>query len=582
MAVLSVPLASKAARTGLGLAALVGLLAYSRKAFAKKRRKSKSRWVKPGFFEKLKFLLQELLPGVFCKESIQMGILIALLLSRTAMSLFVAKNMGRGVEHTCNREWSKAIGNTVEFAVVTVLAAGINALLKYFSSSLEINLRRKFTTRVHEEYMKRNNYYRCTKLAPFKIELADQLICDDIHEWSAAFADVYSSVFKPSVDFFLFSWQLYKMAGYQGPVGMYLWFVIAGYLTIITLPPYGKLAAKEQQLEGEFRDAHARLIQNSEMVAFMRGEKPERFWLEKAFISIVNHRNLCDRWKLSSDLIMGYFTKYFASVVGFLLMIRPIWAGEGELKTADAGGIAKYYVAVRHVMENLANAVLALFEIQKKVGRLSGLTDRVYNLLTSLMMSDRVFEELTRLCPPNQPGSVQETNVGDELLFDGVDVYRPDGALLAKNLTFEVPHGRKVMITGSNGCGKSSLFRILRGLWPLIKGKIIKPEDKDLFFLSQVNFVPKGSLRELITYPHREECKGTDEELFQCMELAHLGQLEAQGVRPTMNTVMDWDVALSPGQKQRMAFARLFYHKPRYAVLDECTNGISPEVEEGR
>ena len=50
-------------------------------------------------------------------------------------------------------------------------------------------------------------------------------------------------------------------------------------------------------------------------------------------------------------------------------------------------------------------------------------------------------------------------------------------------------------------------------------------------------------------------------------------------IRPTMATVLDWQSALSPGQKQRMAFARLLYHSPQYAVLDECTNGIQPDVE---
>lgn len=68
--------------------------------------------------------------------------------------------------------------------------------------------------------------------------------------------------------------------------------------------------------------------------------------------------------------------------------------------------------------------------------------------------------------------------------------------------------------------------------------------------------------------------------LRQILGWAHLSDLECNSIRPDMDTQMDWTTALSPGQKQRMAFARLLYHKPKYAVLDECTNGISPEVEE--
>merc|ERR1712060_651403 len=44
--------------------------------------------------------------------------------------------------------------------------------------------------------------------------------------------------------------------------------------------------------------------------------------------------------------------------------------------------------------------------------------------------------------------------------------------------------------------------------------------------------------------------------------------------------VRDWLVDLSPGQQQKMAFARLFYHKPSFVVLDECTNAMSADVEQ--
>merc|ERR1712032_559796 len=50
-------------------------------------------------------------------------------------------------------------------------------------------------------------------------------------------------------------------------------------------------------------------------------------------------------------------------------------------------------------------------------------------------------------------------------------------------------------------------------------------------------------------------------------------------VRPELDDIRDWQKDLSPGQKQRLAFARLFYHRPSFVVLDECTNGIAPDVE---
>lgn len=532
-------------------------------------------------FKQLFYILKRILPGFFCRETTQMGLLMLTLVARTFMSLFVARNMGQSVQHICNRNYLASFKSVGTFGIVTTFASVINAYLKYITAQLSINIRQRFLATVHEEYMKRNNYYRCTKLGDNKLQFADQLICDDISRWSESFAEVYSSIFKPVVDFFMFSWQMWGMMGIEGPLGMYLWFGIAAMITNLSLPPYGKLAARDQELEGEFRDAHCRLISNSEMIAFMKGETPELKILENSFHKIRSHKVASNKLKLSANIVMGYVNKYFASCVGFVMMIRPIYLGRFGLDKEDAGGIARYYVAIRHNMENMSNAVLALFEVQKKVGRLTGLTERVHELLFKLIESDQVFKDLKQLCPTPVPSNLPEQKYSDHFRFDKVSIYRPDGAMLAKDLSFEIEHGKRVIITGPNGCGKSSLFRILRGLWPLVEGKIEKPLDKDIYFLSQANFVPKGTLRHLITYPD-EECqiRYQDPELEEFLAKAHLAGFEAQGVKPEMGTVLDWEVALSPGQKQRMGFARLFYHRPKFAVLDECTNGISPDVEE--
>jgi len=172
------------------------------------------------------------------------------------------------------------------------------------------------------------------------------------------------------------------------------------------------------------------------------------------------------------------------------------------------------------------------------------------------------------------------------LEFRNVTIRAPNAELLIKHLNVLVLPGTRLIIIGENGVGKSSLFRVLRGLWPMSAGTILSPRVDSLhsfYFLSQANFVPIGTLREIIIYPHKNEDmkreNKTDDDLWEVLKWSNLADLVINDTRPTLNDIFDWEINLSPGQKQRMAFARLLYHRPKYAVLDDCTNGVAPDVE---
>jgi vitamin B12/bleomycin/antimicrobial peptide transport system ATP-binding/permease protein len=130
-----------------------------------------------------------------------------------------------------------------------------------------------------------------------------------------------------------------------------------------------------------------------------------------------------------------------------------------------------------------------------------------------------------------------------------------------------------VLVTGESGSGKSTLVRALAGLWPWGEGDIEMAAGAKLFLMPQRAYVPTGTLRRAANYPEAAHSRSVEEvaKALRKVGLAHLVE--------HLDEEAAWDQILSGGEKQRLAFARIFLHRPDIIVLDEATAALDSHSE---
>ena len=477
-------------------------------------------------------------------------------------------------------------------------------------SKVAIAFRTRLTRYIHDLYLNDNlNYYKLLNLDGGIGQGADQFITNDLTLFTASAASLYSSIGKPLVDLFVFNYQLFRSLGPLALTGLLAnYFITATALRRLS-PPFGKLKAVEGRKEGDFRTLHSRLIANAEEIAFYGGADMEKVFLDKGFKDLKIWMEGIYRLKIRYNMLEDFVLKYSWSAFGYLITSLPVflpeWGGSdgrSELPDPDASEVAssnrsharmQQFITNKRLMLSLADAGSRIMYSIKDLSELAGYTSRVYTLISTLHRVHAGRYESPRGTSP-EPYSLGDI-LGtlhrgyDGVRFENVPLVAPaifplPGDLLIPSLSFTITAGAHILISGPNGAGKSSIARVLGGLWPVYRGLVSRPRNSGIdgiMFLPQRPYLASGTLRDQVIYPHSEidmrDSGRKDSELHQILEDVRLGYLpEREG---GWNVRKEWKDVLSGGEKQRMAFARLLYHEPRYTVIDEGTSAVSSDVE---
>ncbi|KAF8433308.1 ABC transporter transmembrane region 2-domain-containing protein [Terfezia claveryi] len=547
------------------------------------------------FFRNLWRLLQIVVPGVRSKEARLLVTHTVFLVVRTLISLYVAELDGRIVSALVRGKGKEFLGGVIWWMCVAVPATFTNSMLSYHQCKLALQYRTRLTQHIQDQYLSNLTFYSLGNLDD-RIKNADQLITVDVAKFSNSLAELYSNLAKPLLDMLIYNIQLSRNVGGEGLFFMSLLVQISANIMRALTPPFGKYVAEEARLEGDFRFQHSRLINYSEEVALFSGHESEKISVDKSYFTLIKHVNYILRKRLYHGMMEDFVIKYFWGALGLGLCSIPVFFGipSKEGKNASLGDRTENFVTNRRLLLSSSDAFGRLMFSYKEITELAGYTSRVSTLLN--VMSDiraGHFEKhlvSSSTVPTHAKSAHHHPNIlrsrgevipSTFIKFDKVPIVSPNGDILVSELTFEVKPGMHLLIIGPNGCGKSSLFRILGGLWPVYGGVVHRPPPEDIFYIPQRPYLTRGTLRGQIIYPDSHSMmiqKGiTDNDLLTLLSAIEISHIVAS--HGGFDTEKDWSEALSTGIQQRLAMARLFYHSPRFAILDECTSSQDLKTE---
>jgi vitamin B12/bleomycin/antimicrobial peptide transport system ATP-binding/permease protein len=437
----------------------------------------------------------------------------------------------------------------------------------YLNQMLQIRWRRWLTERYLGAWLTDTAYYRM-QLVAGETDNPDQRISEDLRLFVTGTLGLAIGGMRAVVTLVSFIAILWGLSGSLTlPVGGFL-VTIPGYMVWAALlyaivgtwltdrigRPLVRMNFDRQRYEADFRFGLVRFRENTEGVALYHGEPDEMRNFRTRFGAVV--RNWWDIMRQQKRLT--WFTAGYgqaAIIFPFVVAAPRYFRGEIPL-----GGLVQTASAFGQVQDSLSFIVSSYTEIaewRSVVQRLVGFEEAL----------DRV-----RAQAGVQDGIRRGAGDAPALAVENVDLALPGGTALISGVNLSLARGESAVLSGPSGAGKSTLIRAIAGIWPFGRGKIRVPRGSALF-LPQKPYLPIGTLREVISYP--TPAGGVDDQVLrEALEAVGLPELAGR-----LDESGHWALQLSPGEQQRIAFARALVQKPDWLFLDEATSAVDEAAE---
>ena len=497
-----------------------------------------------------------------------------------AVNIFVMVFQTRvGVRSTLwNRDWLTAFQTydaqmwKQQIAVFLLIGAAntfTSQLNAYCESWLKIRWRRWMTARYVNYWLEGSAHYRM-QLTGNETDNPDQRIAEDISQfinytWLYSFSFVRNVINLVTYAAMLYDLSLtiplmlggkdWSFPGYFVVISV-IWALVETVITHVSGKQLARLQYQQQMYAANYRFALVRVRECSEQIALLRGEDVEHGRLMRIFGDVVGNEFRLMGRNLFFGIIQGILQ--YADAMGYTFLLGPSYFYYGAISS---------YGVFQQIATAFLNVVTCLKWFVTNYATLAifiAVIDRLYAFNNNYNRT----QELTQ----NSKIKIEEGDE-DQIVIKHLDVELPTGKLQISANDIVIKHGEKVLVKGRTGAGKTTVFRVISGIWPFGEGEVVLPKGKKVIVLPQKPYFPIGTLADAITYP---EPAGTysREDMVKALQLVGMADYAAR-----LDEEGHWNMICSGGEQQRLAIARALLFKPDYMFFDEATASMDEPSE---
>lgn len=446
------------------------------------------------------------------------------------------------------------------FSILAFFAILIFMSKSYLLQKLEIRWRKWMTEHLMDTWISDRRYY-ALQLKGDGTDNPDQRISEDIYQFIDTSLSLSLGLLEQTITLVSFLSILWFLSGSLTiPLGSYtlsipgymcwgaFFYALAGtFLSFYFGKNLIQLNYEHEKREANFRYTLVRFRENVEAIAFYKGERKEKEICTQRFGHIVdNFQDIIRRMLVINS--WNSFYGQFQYLFPFLLAAPRFFA-----KEITFGGLTQTMSAFNQVSSCLSffiNNFVRIASWRATTNRLLEFRNSLENLPPSPLLHER--------------------HEGDNIKLACNSIALPHGAILRKNFHLTLNKGEDTLITGPTGIGKSTVARVIAGLWPYGEGKVKLPSS-NIMFLPQKPYMPLGSLEFVLQYPSSHISR---EKIVESLRTVGLGEFESR-----LEEINDWARVLSLGEQQRIAIARALLTKPSWLILDESTSAMDEASE---